>query len=135
MPSPFAAWPRNANAGNFATLNAAFAYFNTYPLSNLTTLTRAFAAVGFNNTYGNAGPTSASSAITFFAPVESAWASFLHARGLTVSDLLADVSGLKALLQYHMIDVALPYNTLLASSPLITLAGLSYGYVMPQKNQ
>ena len=74
---------------------------------SFTTLVAALQAAGLDETLANDGP------FTVFAPTDDAFAAALESLGLTADELLADTDTLTAILTYHVIDGAVPAETVL----------------------
>jgi uncharacterized surface protein with fasciclin (FAS1) repeats len=118
-------------AFSLTNLNDAIAYYNNASPA-VSTVKQAFAAVGFDKTYGTITTGDAAGAVTLFAPSDAAWASFFKDKGITVSDLLADTASLTSLLKFHMVLGSVSITRLVALPLRMTISG---GYIMAQKNQ
>ena len=80
---------------------------------DFTTLVAAVQAAGLVETLSGDGP------FTVFAPTDDAFAAALDALGLTADELLADTETLTSILTYHVVDGAVPAET------VVTLDGQS----------
>ncbi len=76
-------------------------------VGSFTTLVAALQAAELDGTLADDGP------FTVFAPTDDAFVAALDALGLTSDELLADTDTLTAILTYHVIDGAVPAETVL----------------------